>query len=326
MFLLVIANLMAAAGRRRRGWVKGAVVMGTVISLALPVAACSSSSSSSSGGDAGGGAVDTICQILQTDTAAKAAEELLEKVSDGEWEGGLAADLVISAVQSDCTSLLSDAVSIVQRFFGVNPGQASVAGIGSFQDLSTEADDGIAAELSGDGFENVSGASIGVLVDNLCQDLHGSRESTPVADVAALLPGTDLRALPALNAVTAQVARNCDPLNQYQADALVSGIYAYLAGNEQLAQAPLAITSLTWSWAGESTIDVNWSASYANVQFDLWGAEDGQWKELDGGITDTSQPVGPFYMGHTYEFAVRAVAGDSTSPWSYLYPCLSCAS
>ncbi|MGD0605434.1 MAG: fibronectin type III domain-containing protein [Streptosporangiaceae bacterium] len=311
-------------GPRRHRRLKGPINVVAVISVSVTLAACSSGGGGNGGGGSGG-VVRTVCQILQTDTAASAAVDLLKKISDDTWEGGLATDLVISAVQESCDSLLSRAVDVVQRFFSTNPNprQTNVAEVANFQNLSSLADDDIAAQLDQLGFQASSDA-VATLVNDLCQDLHGSRESTPVQDVQSLLPNADLQSLPALNGVTAQVTRTCTPLNNYQADGLVSGIYQYLVSNESLAAAPLVITSLTWSWVSEGTIDVNWSASYSGVQFDLWVSTDGQWKELLAGTGQTSTQVNSLLEGHLYEFAVRADANGSVSPFSYMYPCLTC--
>jgi hypothetical protein len=161
----------------------------------------------------------------------------------------------------------------------------------------------------------------------LCQDLHGSRDSTPGHDVQALLPNADLQSLSALNGVTAQVTRTCTPLNNFQADGMVSSVYEYLVSNEQLTAPPLVITSLTWSWGvSANTINVNWTASYTGVQYYLWvSSNGGQWEELEAGTYQTSAEVNNVYVGHVYEFALRAAADGSVSPWSYLYPCLTCA-
>jgi hypothetical protein len=299
----------------RAGLLKGSISVVAVISTLVPLTACESTASSD---------VHAICQIVQTDTVATAAVDLLKKISDDTWEGGLATDLVISAVQDSCDSLLSRAVTVVQRFFGTNPRQASVATVAHFQSLSSSADGSIATQLDNQGFQ-VSGDSVGTLVNELCQDLHGSRDSSPVQDIQSVLPDADLQSLAALNGVVAQVTRTCTPLNNFQADGLVSSIYQYLVGNEQLAVTPLVITSLTWSWVSAGTINVNWAASYTGVQYDLWVSNDGTWGQLEYGTYRTSIQVSNLLAGHLYEFAVRAVAGGSASPWSYMYPCLSCA-
>jgi hypothetical protein len=291
-----------------------------IIAITGSLAACSSASSGDGGG--GGGFVHSVCQILQTGTVATAATDLLKEVSDGAWEGGLATDLVISAVQENCDTLLSRATTVVERFFGEKP-QYSVADVARFQNLSSSADDSIANQLDNLGFQ-VSDSSVATLVDNLCQDLHGSRSSTPTQDIQSLLPGANLQSLSALNGVTAQVTRTCNPLNNYQADGLVSGIYEYLVNNEQLASAPLVVTSLTWSPVGAGTINLSWTASYTGVQYDVWESIDGQWQEPGYTTDQTSVQVNNLYAGHVYEFAVRAEADGSVSPWLSMYPCLTC--
>jgi Fibronectin type III domain len=301
----------------RIGLLKRSISAVAVISTLVPMTACG-------GGSTASGDVHAICQILQTDTVATAAEDLLEKISDDAWEGGLATDLVISAVQDSCDSLLARAVTVVQRFFGTHPQQTRVATVAHFQSLSSSADGSIATQLDNLGFK-VSGHSVGVLVDELCRDLHGSRDSSPVQDIQSLLPDADLRLLPALNGVVAQVTRTCTPLNSFQADGLVSSIYQYLVSNEQLAATPLVITRLTWSWVSAGTINVNWAASYTGIEYDLWVSNDGQWEQLENGTSQTSTQVSNLFAGHLYEFAVRAVADGSVSPWSYMYPCLTCA-
>ena len=301
----------------RAGPLKRLISVIAVILPVVPLTACRAGGTASSD-------VHAICQILQTDTIATAAEDLLEKISDDTWGGGLATDLVISTVQDDCDPLLSRAVTVVQRFFGTDPQRTSVATVAHFQSLSSSADGSIATQLDNLGFQ-VSGGSVGTVVNELCQDLHGSRDSSPVQDIQSLLPGADLQSLPALNGVVAQVARTCTPLNNFQADGLVSSIYQYLASNEQLATTPLVITSLIWSWVGTGTINVNWEASYTGVQYDLWVSNDGQWEQLEYGTYQTSTQVSNLLAGHLYEFAVRAVADGSVSPWSYMTPCLGCA-
>lgn len=300
----------------RVGLLKGSISGVAVMLTLLPLAACG-------GGSTPSGAVQDVCKILQTDTAATAAVDLIKKISDGAWEGGLATDLVISAVQNNCSSLLSRAVTVVQRFFGTNPQQTTVAAVGNFQNLSSSADGNIAAQLDNLTFQ-VSSDSVGTLVNELCQDLHGSRSSTPIQDIASFVPNADLRSLSALNGVAAQVTRTCTPLNNYQADSLVSSIYEYLISNQQLAAAPLVITSLAWSWVGAGTIDLNWMASYTEVQYEVWESIDGQWQEPPYDTDQTSVEVNELFSGHVYEFAVRAVSDGSVSPWSYMYPCLSC--
>ncbi len=298
------------------GLLKGSISMLAAMCMVAPLAACHS------GGTVSGG-VHTVCQILRTDTAATAAVDLLKKISGDDWEGGLATDLVISAVQDSCDSLLGRAVTVVQRFSDDEPQRTKVATVARFQDLSSSADGGIAAELDNLTYQ-VSGTSVGTLVDELCQDLHGSRDASPAQDVESLLPNANLRALPALNGVVAQVTRTCTPLNAFQADGLVSGIYQYLASNQRLTVTPLVITNLTWSWADTGTVNVAWAASYTDVQFDLWVSSDGVWQQLDSGTYGTSTQVSNLYTGHLYEFAVRAVGSGSVSPWFYMYPCLSC--
>ena len=302
--------------------------MVAVISTVVALAACSGVSSggngggenlSGGGGNGGGGdVVHTVCQILQTGTAATAAVELLKKISDGAWEGGLATNLVISAVQDNCDTLLSRAVTVVQRFFGAKPQQTTVATVANFQNLSSSADDSIATQLDNLRFQ-VSGASVATLVNDLCQDLHGSRSFTPIQDIQSLLPHADLRALSALNGVTAQVTRTCTPLNNYQADGLVSSIYQYLVSNEQLAATPLVITSLTWSWVSTGTIDLNWAASRTGVQYHVWESIDGQWQEPGYTTDQTSAQANDLYTGHIYEFAVRAETDGNVSPWSFMW-------
>lgn len=302
----------------RAGLLKGSISAVAVVCTLVPLTACG-------GGSTASGDVHAVCQILQTDTVATAAVDLLKTISDDTWGGGLATDLVISAVQDSCDSLLSRAVTVVQRFFGTNPQQTNVATVAHFQSLSSSADGSIATQLDNLGFQ-VSGDSVGTLVSELCQDLHGSRDSSPAQDIQSLLPNADLQSLPALNGVVAEVTRTCTPLNNYQADGLVSSIYQYLVNNEQLAATPLVITSLTWSWVSAGMINVNWAASYtAGVQYDLWVSNDGQWEQLEYGTDQTSTQVDNLFAGHLYEFAVRVVADGSVSPWSYMYPCLSCS-
>ncbi len=301
----------------KAGLLKGSISVVAVISTLVPLTACHNSVSSD---------VKSFCHILQTDTIATAATDLLEKISDGTWGGGLASVIVVNGILDNCDSLLSRAITVVQRFFGSNPGQTTVAAVSHFQSLSSAADGSIATQLGNLGFQ-VSGDSVGTLVNELCQDLHGSRNSSPVQDIQSLLPDADLQSLTALNGVVAQVTRTCTPLNRYQADGLVSSIYQYLVGNEQLATTPLVITSLTWSWVGQGTIDVSWEASYTGVQYDLWGSDNGgQWELEESGTSQTSTQVDDLLAGHLYEFAVRAVSDGSVSPWSYMSPCLTCES
>lgn len=299
------------------GLLKGSISVAAVISTLVPLTACHNNVSSD---------VKSFCHIVQTDTIATAATDLLEKISDDTWGGGLASDIVVNGILDNCDSLLSRAITVVQRFFGSNPGQTTVAVVSHFQSLSSAANGSIATQLDNLGFQ-VSGDSVGTLVNELCQDLHGSRNSSPVQDIQSLLPDADLQSLTALNGVVAQVTRTCTPLNSYQADGLVSSLYQYLAGNEQLATTPLVITSLTWSWVGQGTIDVSWEASYTAVQYDLWGSDNGgQWELLESDTSQTSTQVDHLLAGHLYEFAVRAVADGSVSPWSYMSPCLTCES
>ena len=301
----------------RVGLLKGSICVLAAISTLVPLTACNSKSTAS-------GVVHTVCQILQTDTIATAAVDLLKKISDGTWEGGLATDLVIGAVQENCDSLLSRAVTVVQRFTGPDPQQTRVATVAHFQGLSSLADGSIAAQLSSEGFQ-VSGDSVGTLVNELCQDLHGSRASSPVQDIQVLLPNASLPSLSALNGVVAQVTQTCTPLNSFQADGLVSSMYQYLVDNERLAAAPLVITGMTWSWVGTGSINVRWAASYTGIQYDLWVSNDGQWEQLESGTYQTSAQVNNLFNGHLYQFAVRAVAQGSGSPWWYMSPCLNCA-
>ncbi len=318
----VAGRLMLPVNRRRPlparpGLLSRAVSVVAVICALVPLTACHHSSASD---------VKAFCQILQTDPIATAATDLLEKISDDTWAGGLPTDIVVTAVLDNCDSLLSRAVTVVQRFFGSSPRQPTVATIAHFQSLSSAADGSIATQLDNLGFQ-VSGGSVGTLVNDLCADLHGSRNSSPVQDIQSLLPEADLQSLPALNGVVAQVTKTCTPLNGYQADGLVSSIYQYLAGNEQLATTPLVITSLTWSWVGTGTIDIDWQASYTGVEYDLWGNVDGgQWQLLDSDTSQNSTQIDGLLAGHLYEFAVRAVANGSVSPWSYMSPCLTCQS
>jgi hypothetical protein len=268
--------------------------------------------------------VNSFCQILQHNPVATAAVDLLEAVSDDTWAGSVATDVVVGVVQDNCDSLLSRAITVVQRFFGSSPRQTKVAPVARFKSLSSSADGSIATQLHNLGF-NVSGHSVGTLVNELCQDLHGSRNSSPVQDIQSVLRGADLQELPALNGVVAQVTRTCTPLNNYQADGLLSSIFQYLVSNEQLAATPLVITSLTWRWVRAGTINVYWAASYTGVRYDLWVSDNGQWEQLEDGTYQTSAQVNNLFAGHLYEFAVRAVADGSVSPWSYMSPCLSCA-
>lgn len=316
---------MLEAHRRRRmctraSLLKGSLGVSAAISLVLPLSSCH-------GGTASGD-VKTVCQILKTDTVATAAVDLLKKVSDSTFAGGLATDLVISAVQDSCDALLSRAVTVVQGFFPKKPQQTSVADISLFQKLSSAADSNIAAELNNVGYQ-VSSGSVAVLVNQLCQDLHGSRNSTPAQDIQALLPDADLQSLSALNGVTAEVTRTCAPLNNFQADSLVSNIYIYLVNNESLDETPLVITSLSWSWvtADANTIDVAWTPSYSDsVKYSLWVSYNGKWNLIQDGTSQTSAQVINIFQGHVYEVAVRAFdASGNVSPWSYMYPCLSCA-
>jgi hypothetical protein len=188
----------------------------------------------------------------------------------------------------------------VQRFAGTDPQQTRVATVAHFQSLSSLADGSIAAQLSSQGFQ-VSGDSVGTLVNELCQDLHGSRNSNPIQDIQFLLPNASLPSLPALNGVVSQVTQTCTPLNSFQAD------------------------GLTWSWVGEGSINVRWAASYTGIQYDLWVSNDGQWEQLESGTYQTSAQVNNLFNGHFYQFAVRAVANGSGSPWWYMSPCLTCA-
>jgi hypothetical protein len=303
----------------RAGLLRGSLSVLAAMSTLLPLSSCHSGTASSD--------VKTVCQILQTDTVATAAVDLLKKVSDDAFAGGLATDLVISVVQNSCDALLSRAATVVQKFFPAKPQQTRVADISNFRKLSSAADSNIAAELDNLGYQ-VSSGSVTTLVNELCQDLHGSRNLTPAQDIQALLPDADLRSLPALNGVTAEVTRTCSPLNNFQADSLVSNIYIYLVNNESLEETPLVITGLSWSRrAAPDTIDVTWTASYPdNVQYDLWVGYNGQWNILQNGTSQTSTQVRNIFQGHVYEFAVRAFdAAGNVSPWSYMYPCLSCA-
>lgn len=295
---------------------KRALAVAALICASVPLASCNHTAS---------GDIADVCSVLQTDAMANLAVDLLKDVSDGEWGGGLAANIVINEVQDHCDPLLTRAVTAVQGFFGAEPQQTKVASLTSFQTLSALADSSIASQLNNLGYQ-VSSSSVATLVSDLCADVQGSRNSTPAQDVQALLPQADLGELTAMNGVTAQVSKTCTPFNSFEADGLVTNVYESLLANESLATTPLVITSFTWSWVAAGEIQVTWSSTYQNVPYSLWVNDGGQWQQLVNDSYETTTPVSSLEQGYTYQFALRAFANGTASPWAYMTPCLTCAS
>jgi hypothetical protein len=310
------------------------------ISVVLAISSCSSGAHEAATGSSPTSAIGSpftsvtaspftrgICVIIQSHTAGDAAKELLKVISHGEFAGGLAADIVISAVQDKCTRLLSSAVSIVQRFFSGQPQETGIANVSQFQTLSDLPDSAIATQLQLAGYQNVSSRTVDNLVQDLCNDLRGTTGSNPTRDIQILLPNANLSSLQALNGVAAQVTRTCS-LNKLQSDSLVSSIFTYLLSNQRLGDVtPPVVFGPTWKWVGTGEIMVMWDAIFLDGgSYDLWISDNGVWEPLLLQTTITSTPIDKFLQGHSYAFAIQATdrAGNK-SPWSYLYPCWTCS-
>jgi hypothetical protein len=174
----------------------------------------------------------TACAILNSPLTGKVTDALLTFATHGRYEGGLASTLVVTYVQKNCRQLLGPAIKAVQAFMNPPPSTIRLADVNTFKSFAgpSLAATVLAFQLQLNGFPRVTAAQLEALVPNLCDDVIGSRHSTPSADVRAVLPGADLRQLDQVNGLYSMVLQRCS-LNNYQADGLLWNLTSYLISN-----------------------------------------------------------------------------------------------
>lgn len=160
------------------------------------------------GGTGGGGneTVDLVCAVLGSEPAGDLGEaaitRMVKKVSGGRFQGTLAAAIIVEAVDLGCNEFVRSAVEATKSFLADHPDNIQLAKLGGYKVLDVE-ESIIALELS------IDTADVRSLVDYICADLDGTRNSDPVKDLQAFVIDADLSDLNAVNGIVEQVISTC---------------------------------------------------------------------------------------------------------------------
>jgi hypothetical protein len=257
--------------RRARRRNRRLVFLTMTISIVLLASACSgsnpapapTSSFNQETSAATSSASETICDIVRSPVTGKVVDALLKIVTGGRYEGGLASNIVVTYVQQNCSELIGASIKAVQGFSTASPLTLQIAGIDTFRSQFSSSLDStlLAIQFQQHGFPKMTGNAIDSLTSNLCNDVLGKRNSTPSADVKAVLPGADLAQIDQVNRLYSLTLNRCS-LDNYQADGLLSNLTDYLISNVRidLDFLPPIVFGPTWTRTGATSISLSWSA------------------------------------------------------------------
>jgi hypothetical protein len=269
-----------------------------------------------------------VCDVVTSATVTQAVKDFLARETS---ETGLLTDIVMSGISAYCPKLAERGLLVVKGIAASldKPSTAQADASEFEQTLETSAQsDEVARELSYARGRTVRPLVVSFLSEDFCLDLQGRRASNVGHDLESLLPGSEIRSLPALNRLMGLVLKQCTPaLAGVQMQALSTAVVSVVSANTYTPRdvTPPIVLTPTAQTEG-STMTVRWNAVDPGggevVRYDLWeSVGGGEYRPVNlQSPTDTSAvlPVAP---GYSYQFAVAAVdAAGNQSSFAYSLP------